>query len=215
MLGPPTNSRFTRFPQPISWPGSQRPQLLRPRLLQRPRPQRRHLPDHRPRDYPNLGVKDAFVLVRRGDTQTAVHFSDGIDSDRLNQHVLGYRVEVARAAARAPDDDRGDRGHRRRPDLERAVRRRSRSSAHVLRTRHARHPRRAAVRPGGQLERCHRDRRRGDRRRPRGVDRQPRPVMGHPADRRTRARGPARPTRRSRACGGCMCRWRSTTSRYA
>jgi len=45
--------------------------------------------------YPNLGVKDAFVLVRRGDTQTAVHVSDGIDSDRLNQHVLGYRVEVS------------------------------------------------------------------------------------------------------------------------
>lgn len=44
--------------------------------------------------YPNLGVKDAFVLVRRGDEQTAVHLSDAIDADRLNQHVLGYRVEV-------------------------------------------------------------------------------------------------------------------------
>lgn len=53
--------------------------------------------------YPNLGVKDAFVLVARrgggtsgrsGDTQTAVHLSDAIDHDRLNQHVLGYRVEV-------------------------------------------------------------------------------------------------------------------------
>ena len=44
--------------------------------------------------YPNLGVKDAFVLVRRGDEQTAVHLSDAIDHDRLNQHVLGYRVEV-------------------------------------------------------------------------------------------------------------------------
>jgi hypothetical protein len=39
-------------------------------------------------------VKDAFVLVRRGDEQTAVHVSDAIDQDRLNQHVLGYRVEV-------------------------------------------------------------------------------------------------------------------------
>ena len=44
--------------------------------------------------YPNLGVKDAFVLIRRGDTQTAVHLSDAIDDDRLNQHVGGYRVEV-------------------------------------------------------------------------------------------------------------------------
>ena len=44
--------------------------------------------------YPNLGVKDAFVLVRRGDVQTAVHLSDAIDHDRLNQNVLGYRVEV-------------------------------------------------------------------------------------------------------------------------
>ncbi len=44
--------------------------------------------------YPNLGVKDAFVLIRRGDTQTAVHLSDAIDSDRLNQNVNSYRVEV-------------------------------------------------------------------------------------------------------------------------
>jgi hypothetical protein len=44
--------------------------------------------------YPNLGVKDAFVLVRRGDEQTAVHLSDAIDGDRLNQNVVNYRVEV-------------------------------------------------------------------------------------------------------------------------
>ena len=53
--------------------------------------------------YPNLGVKDAFLLVSRrgggrysasGDVQTAVHLSDAIDADRLNQHVNGYRVEV-------------------------------------------------------------------------------------------------------------------------
>lgn len=52
--------------------------------------------------YPGLGVKDAFLLIRRGggkyggsgDTQTAVHLSDAIDQDRLNQHVNGYRVEV-------------------------------------------------------------------------------------------------------------------------
>ena len=44
--------------------------------------------------YPNLGTKDAFVLVRRGDEQTAVHLGDAIDDDRLNQHVNGYRLEV-------------------------------------------------------------------------------------------------------------------------
>ncbi|MGI9125661.1 MAG: hypothetical protein ACR2JM_13065 [Mycobacterium sp.] len=53
--------------------------------------------------YPNLGVKDAFLLISRrgggkfggsGDTQTAVHLSDAIDQNRLNQHVNGYRVDV-------------------------------------------------------------------------------------------------------------------------
>ena len=44
--------------------------------------------------YPNLGTKDAFVLIRRGDEQTAVHLGDPIDDDRLHQHVGAYRVEV-------------------------------------------------------------------------------------------------------------------------
>jgi hypothetical protein len=44
--------------------------------------------------YPNLGTKDAFFLVRRGDAQTAVHFSDQIDDDRLNVRVGNYAVEV-------------------------------------------------------------------------------------------------------------------------
>ena len=44
--------------------------------------------------YPRLGVKDAYFLVRRGDTQTAVRFSDAIDDDRLHQNVNGYRLDV-------------------------------------------------------------------------------------------------------------------------
>ncbi len=47
--------------------------------------------------YPNLGTKDAFFLVRRGDEQTAVHLSDAIDPqglDRLDQRIGAYRVEV-------------------------------------------------------------------------------------------------------------------------
>jgi hypothetical protein len=44
--------------------------------------------------YPNLGVKDAYALVRHGGSQTAVHLSDAIDDDRLQQRVGGYRIEV-------------------------------------------------------------------------------------------------------------------------
>ena len=44
--------------------------------------------------YPRLGVKDAYVLIRRGDVQTAVRFSDAIDDDRLHQNVNGYRLDV-------------------------------------------------------------------------------------------------------------------------
>lgn len=44
--------------------------------------------------YPNLGTKDAFLLVARAGGQTAVHLSDLCDGDRLNQHVGGYSVEV-------------------------------------------------------------------------------------------------------------------------
>ncbi|MGU3294687.1 hypothetical protein [Williamsia sp. M5A3_1d] len=44
--------------------------------------------------YPRLGVKDAYFVVRRGNTQTAVHLSDSIDDDRLHPHVNGYRLEV-------------------------------------------------------------------------------------------------------------------------
>jgi len=44
--------------------------------------------------YPNLGTKDAFVLVRRSDRQVALHLGDAIDDDRLHQQVNGYRIEV-------------------------------------------------------------------------------------------------------------------------
>lgn len=44
--------------------------------------------------YPNLGVKDAYVLLRRGDIQTAVHLSDKIDQNRLDQRVGNYSLEV-------------------------------------------------------------------------------------------------------------------------
>ena len=44
--------------------------------------------------YPRLGVKDAYFVIRRGDTQTALRLSGAIDDDRLHPHVGGYRLEV-------------------------------------------------------------------------------------------------------------------------
>ena len=44
--------------------------------------------------YPNLGVIDAYATVRKGDRQWAVRFSDELGTDRLDQHVGPYRIEV-------------------------------------------------------------------------------------------------------------------------
>lgn len=94
MLGPMDEFPVHQLPQPIAWPGSSDRNFY----------DRSYFNAHdRSGDvfvitgigyYPNLGVKDAFFLVRRGDTQTAVHLSDAIDADRLHQHVGNYRVEV-------------------------------------------------------------------------------------------------------------------------
>ena len=94
MLGPLDEFPVHQIPQPIAWPGSSDRNFY----------DRSYFNAHDRTGnifvisgigyYPNLGVKDAFFLVRRGDTQTAVHLSDAIDSDRLNQNVNGYRIEV-------------------------------------------------------------------------------------------------------------------------
>jgi hypothetical protein len=44
--------------------------------------------------YPNLGVIDAFALVRTGDTQHSVRFSDALGDRSLDAQVGKYRVEV-------------------------------------------------------------------------------------------------------------------------
>jgi hypothetical protein len=44
--------------------------------------------------YPNLGVKDAYATIRRGDDQWSVRYSDALDEDRLHPHVGGYRIAV-------------------------------------------------------------------------------------------------------------------------
>lgn len=51
MLGPLTSTRYISFPAD-RLAGLLRPQLLRPLLLQRPRPHREHLSDHRYRLLP-------------------------------------------------------------------------------------------------------------------------------------------------------------------
>ena len=94
MLGPLDEFPVHQLPQPIAWPGSSDRNFY----------DRSYFNAHDRTGnifvisgigyYPNLGVKDAFFLVRRGDTQTAVHVSDAIDQDRLNQNVMNYRIEV-------------------------------------------------------------------------------------------------------------------------
>jgi len=44
--------------------------------------------------YPNLGVADAFVTVRRGDRQWVVRCSDALGDDRLTPAVGPFRIEV-------------------------------------------------------------------------------------------------------------------------
>lgn len=45
--------------------------------------------------YPNLGVRDAYAVMRRGDRQWAVRCSDALDERTLDARVGPYRVEVA------------------------------------------------------------------------------------------------------------------------
>ena len=103
MLGPMDEFPVHQLPQPIAWPGSSDRNFY----------DRSYFNAHdRSGDifvisglgyYPNLGVKDAFLLVARrdgrfgstGHTQTAVHLSDAIDQNRLNQRVGNYHIEVS------------------------------------------------------------------------------------------------------------------------
>ena len=94
MIGPLDEYPVHQVPQPIAWPGSSDRNFY----------DRSYFNAHdRSGDifvitgigyYPNLGVKDAFFLLSRNGTQTAVHLSDAIDADRLHERVNGYRVEV-------------------------------------------------------------------------------------------------------------------------
>src|SRR6516165_9909607 len=46
--------------------------------------------------YPNLGVTDAYLTVRRGDRQLSARFSDGLGDDRLDPAVGPMRIEVVK-----------------------------------------------------------------------------------------------------------------------
>ena len=50
--------------------------------------------------YPNLGVIDAYALVRRGDVQYSVKFSDALPTRGLDQRVGPYRIEVIEPLSR-------------------------------------------------------------------------------------------------------------------
>ena len=56
--------------------------------------------------YPNLGVIDAYAVVRRGDRQWAVRCSDGLGDDRLDQRVGPYRIEVVEPLQRVRRTER-------------------------------------------------------------------------------------------------------------
>ena len=211
MLGPMDEFPVHQIPQPIAWPGSSDRNFY----------DRSYFNAHdRTGDifvisgigyYPNLGVKDAFLLVRRGDVQTAVHLSGAIDQDRLNQHVGNYRVEVDRAAAQTAHRPRRNRGHCSRSHVGRPVRRRTGTAAHhaarATGSRSTRSVLLSSVRGAGHC--------RSTARRLRSIPRAGsaaatgRGVSGQSV----RPSPPAAPTtRRSKGCGGCTCRWRSTTS---
>ena len=153
MLGPTDEFPIHQIPQPISWPGSSDRNFY----------DRSYFNAHdRTGDiflitgigyYPNLGVKDAFVLVRRGDTQTAVHLCDAHRLRPAQPACLRLPGRGHRTAAQAADRPRRNRGHRRRSHLERAVRRDPGAASRPAR-RDTSDAGRTAVRPGRQLERA-------------------------------------------------------------
>lgn len=210
MLGPLDEYPLHQLPQPIAWPGSSDRNFY----------DRSYFNAHDRTGniflitgigyYPNLGVKDAFVLIRRADIQTAVHLSDAIDSDRLHQHVNGYRVEVVEPLRKLRivlDETEGVAADLTWEGLFDVVQ----EQPHVLRsgnrvTLDAQRFAQLGTWSGASSSTANGS---PSIRRPGSAAGTGPGASGRWGNQNRRA-GP--PTHPSRACGGCMCRWPSTTS---
>ena len=142
-----------QVPLPVTWAGTQRPELLRPLLPQRARPQRRHLPDHRDGLLPeprHQGRVRARTTRRRADRGPPLR-RDRRRPPRPARRRLPDRGR--RAAAQAARGPRGDRGDRPRPDLGGLLRRTPGAAARDAR-RQPGDPQRPALRAGRHLVRA-------------------------------------------------------------
>ena len=212
MLGPMDEFPVHQIPQPIAWPGSSDRNFY----------DRSYFNAHdRTGDiflitgigyYPNLGVKDAFVLVRRGDTQTAVHLSrrDRPGPAQPARAGLPRRGQRAAAASCASSSTRPRASPSTSPGTGCSTSSRSSATccarATASRWTRSGSPRWAVwsgvIAIDGEEITVDPDVWIGSRDRSWGI----RPIgEAEPAGR------PA--IRRSRACGGSTCRWRSTNSR--
>ena len=146
--------------------------------------------------YPNLGVIDAYATVRRGDRQWAVRMSGSRPDDKLQQAGRAVPHRGRRAVPRAAHRLRRRRArHRLRPHVPLRVRPDLGAAARAPPGRP--HPaRRVALRRRRHVGRRAARRRRDDRGDARALHRDPRPLVGHPAGRRTRTAGPAQRVRR-------------------
>ena len=160
--------------------------------------------------YPNLGVIDAYATVRAAT-------GNGRCGCRVRAPTTACTRRSVRTASKWSSRsttmrlvcDADDARHRLRPDVQVRVRPDLRTAA---RAPHGRpHPaRRVALRRRRDVVRRAARRRRDDRGDARALHRDARPVLGHPAGRRSRSRRAGRAS--STACGGTGSRCASTTS---
>ena len=93
MLGPMDEYPVHQIAKPIAWPGSSDRNFYDRSYFNAHDRTGEIMVISGLGHYPNLGTKDAFILVARNGKQTAVHLSDLIDQDRLNPHVGSFRIE--------------------------------------------------------------------------------------------------------------------------
>ena len=129
--------------------------------------------------YPNLGVIDAYVVIRKDGRQHAVRASGALGPDRMKQEVGPYRIEVpaplssVRVVCDAPEQGISIDLTFTSPFAPLPEPR------HVHRSDYK--PLLDAFRPDRRLDRHRHARRRADRRHPADLVRLARPLVGHPA----------------------------------